>query len=148
MEAEAEVGLQDAVPGTTAEARAAAGESPSTASLDGRPLTTPLFAGGRSLPLEAIVRGAAEHGAAFLGAGVLHLEPGVREHFDGFLSAEAPILLSLYRRLSQAQPAGATDQTPRTRWCSDKGTAPMTRRPSGATTVGIARMPCCDTAVS
>jgi DNA repair photolyase len=49
--------------------------------------------------LEAVVRGAAEHGAAFLGAGVLHLEPGVREHFDGFLSAEAPELLPLYRRL-------------------------------------------------
>ena len=49
--------------------------------------------------LEAVVRGAAEHGAAFLGAGVLHLEPGVREHFDGFLSAEAPSLLPLYRRL-------------------------------------------------
>ena len=49
--------------------------------------------------LEAVVRGAAEHGAAFLGAGVLHLEPGVREHFDGFLCAEAPGLLPLYRRL-------------------------------------------------
>jgi DNA repair photolyase len=49
--------------------------------------------------LEAVVRGAAEHGAAFLAAGVLHLEPGVREHFDGFLSAEAPQLLPLYRRL-------------------------------------------------
>jgi len=49
--------------------------------------------------LEAVVRGAAEHGAAFLGAGVLHLAPGVREHFDGFLSAEAPELLPLYRRL-------------------------------------------------
>jgi DNA repair photolyase len=49
--------------------------------------------------LEAVVRGAAEHGASFLGAGVLHLEPGVREHFDGFLSAEAPELLALYRRL-------------------------------------------------
>src|SRR5262245_44515004 len=49
--------------------------------------------------LEAVVRGAAEHGASFLGAGVLHLEPGVREHFDGFLSAEAPDLLPLYHRL-------------------------------------------------
>src|SRR5262245_51096361 len=49
--------------------------------------------------LEAVVRGAAEHGAAFLGAGVLHLEPGVREHFDGFLRAEAPELLPMYRRL-------------------------------------------------
>jgi DNA repair photolyase len=49
--------------------------------------------------LEAVVRGAAEHGAGFLGAGVLHLEPSVREHFDGFLAAEAPDLLPLYRRL-------------------------------------------------
>jgi DNA repair photolyase len=49
--------------------------------------------------LEAVVRGAAEHGATFLGAGVLHLEAGVREHFDGFLSAEAPSLVPLYRRL-------------------------------------------------
>lgn len=49
--------------------------------------------------LEAVVRAAAEHEAAFLGAGVLHLEPGVREHFDGFLRAEAPDLVPLYRRL-------------------------------------------------
>src|SRR5262245_29153912 len=49
--------------------------------------------------LEAVVRGAAEHGASFVGAGVLHLEPGVREHFDGSLSAELPDLLPLYRRL-------------------------------------------------
>jgi DNA repair photolyase len=58
--------------------------------------------------LEAVVRGAAEHGASFLGAGVLHLEPGVREHFHGFLSAEAPELLALYRRLypGTCAPAG------------------------------------------
>jgi DNA repair photolyase len=49
--------------------------------------------------LEAVVRGAAEHGAHFLGAGVLHLEAGVREHFDGFLAAQAPDLVPLYRRL-------------------------------------------------
>jgi DNA repair photolyase len=49
--------------------------------------------------LEGVVREAAEHGARFLGAGVLHLEAGVREHFDGFLAAEAPDLLPLYRRL-------------------------------------------------
>jgi DNA repair photolyase len=49
--------------------------------------------------LEAVVRGAAEHGASFLGAGVLHLEAGVREHFDSFLAAEAPELVALYRRL-------------------------------------------------
>jgi DNA repair photolyase len=58
--------------------------------------------------LEAVVRGAADHGARFLGAGVLHLEAGVREHFDGFLAAEAPTLLPLYRRLypGSRAPAG------------------------------------------
>jgi DNA repair photolyase len=49
--------------------------------------------------LDEVVRASAEHGAAFLGSGVLHLEAGVREHFDGFLRAEAPELLPLYRRL-------------------------------------------------
>src|SRR5262249_30159358 len=49
--------------------------------------------------LEAVVRGAAEHGASFLGAGVLHLEPGVREHFESFLTAASPDLLPLYQRL-------------------------------------------------
>ncbi|HEY7140871.1 MAG TPA: radical SAM protein [Methylomirabilota bacterium] len=66
--------------------------------------------------LEAVVRGAAEHGAGFLGAGVLHLEPGVREHFDGFLSAEAPGLLPLYRRLypGTRAPAGVQQSLERT----------------------------------
>jgi DNA repair photolyase len=49
--------------------------------------------------LEAVVRGAAEHGAGFLGVGVLHLEPGVREHFTGFLRDEAPELVPFYQRL-------------------------------------------------
>jgi len=49
--------------------------------------------------LEAVVRGAADHGAAFLGTNVLHLHPGVKEHFGAFLRAEAPELLPLYRRL-------------------------------------------------
>jgi DNA repair photolyase len=58
--------------------------------------------------LESVVRGAAAHGATFLGAGVLHLEPGVREHFDEFLRAEAPELTPLYRRLypGSRAPAG------------------------------------------
>ena len=57
--------------------------------------------------LEAVVRGAAEHGASFLGTGVLHLEPGVRAHFDGFLSADSPDLLPLYRRLDPGTRAPA-----------------------------------------
>jgi DNA repair photolyase len=49
--------------------------------------------------LEAVVQAAADHGAAFLGARALHLHPGVKEHFTAFLTAEAPGLLPLYRRL-------------------------------------------------
>jgi DNA repair photolyase len=49
--------------------------------------------------LEAVVRAAADHGASFVGAGVLHLEEGVREPFEAFLRREAPPLLGLYRRL-------------------------------------------------
>lgn len=49
--------------------------------------------------LEAVVRAAADHGAAFLGTSVLHLHPGVKEHFGGFLRAQAPELVGLYRRL-------------------------------------------------
>jgi len=62
--------------------------------------------------LETVVREAAENGAAFLGSGVLHLEPGVRAHFDGFLSAEAPELLPLYRRLYRGSraPAGVGER--------------------------------------
>jgi DNA repair photolyase len=49
--------------------------------------------------LEAVIRAAADHGATFLGTRVLHLHPGVKEHFAAFLAAEAPHLLPLYARL-------------------------------------------------
>jgi len=49
--------------------------------------------------LEDVVRAAADHGASFLGTGVLHLEPGVRDHFETFLGAAAPDLLPMYRRI-------------------------------------------------
>lgn len=49
--------------------------------------------------LETVIRAAAEHGARFLGTRVLHLHPGVKEHFTAFLAGEAPELLPLYRRL-------------------------------------------------
>jgi DNA repair photolyase len=49
--------------------------------------------------LEEVVRAAADHGARFLGAGVLHLHPDVKAHFTRFLAAEAPDLVPLYRRL-------------------------------------------------
>jgi DNA repair photolyase len=49
--------------------------------------------------LEAVVRAAHDHGAGFLGTRVLHLHPGVKEHFAAFLREDSPGLLPLYRRL-------------------------------------------------
>ena len=49
--------------------------------------------------IEAVVRAAAEHGACFLGANVLHLKPGTREHFLAFLRSHYPSLLAMYERL-------------------------------------------------
>jgi DNA repair photolyase len=49
--------------------------------------------------LEGLVHAAAEHGARFLGARILYLQPGTREHFLGFLRQSYPALLSEYQRL-------------------------------------------------
>ena len=49
--------------------------------------------------LEAVVEAAAAHGAAFLHLNVLHLQPGVREHFMGWLAERRPRLHSAYQRL-------------------------------------------------
>ena len=49
--------------------------------------------------LGATIKAAAEHGAAFLGASVLHLKDGTRDHFMGFLARDFPHLVDSYRRL-------------------------------------------------
>ena len=49
--------------------------------------------------LEATVRAAAEHDAAFMGANLLHLKDGTKDHFMGFLRAEFPQLVQGYERL-------------------------------------------------
>jgi DNA repair photolyase len=49
--------------------------------------------------LETVVHAAGDHGARFLGAQVLYLKPGTREHFLGFLESDHPDLLAEYRRL-------------------------------------------------
>jgi DNA repair photolyase len=49
--------------------------------------------------LEATIRAIADHGAAFLGANVLHLKGGTRDHFMGFLRKEYPNLVDGYERL-------------------------------------------------
>ncbi|MFN3973678.1 MAG: radical SAM protein [Dehalococcoidia bacterium] len=53
-----------------------------------------------SLPhLARVVRAAAERGAYFLGAALLHLRHGVREHFLAWLEQEFPHLRPIYHRL-------------------------------------------------
>jgi hypothetical protein len=49
--------------------------------------------------LEATIRAVAEHGAAFMGANVLYLKGGTKDHFLGFLAKEYPEMLDAYRRL-------------------------------------------------
>jgi DNA repair photolyase len=49
--------------------------------------------------LESVIRAAKEHGARFVGGSVLHLRPGVRDHFFGYLRREHPGLLPVYRKL-------------------------------------------------
>jgi DNA repair photolyase len=49
--------------------------------------------------LNELVKIAVEHGARFLGTGILHLKPGVRQYFLGYLSREHPELVAGYNRL-------------------------------------------------
>ena len=49
--------------------------------------------------LEATIKAIAEHGAAFLGANLLYLKGGTKDHFLGFLAREFPHLLEGYNRL-------------------------------------------------
>jgi DNA repair photolyase len=68
--------------------------------------------------LEAVVRGAVEAGAVSVSAILLHLRPGVREHYLGWLGGERPELLAEYRRRyrrSYAEPADRRDFAARVR---------------------------------
>jgi DNA repair photolyase len=49
--------------------------------------------------LEATVKAIADHGAAFMGANVLYLKGGTRDHFMGFLAAAYPHFVERYNRL-------------------------------------------------
>ena len=49
--------------------------------------------------LEATIRAIAEHDAAFMGANLLYLKGGTKDHFLGFLRAEFPHLIQGYERL-------------------------------------------------
>jgi DNA repair photolyase len=64
-------------------------------------LMAPIVPGISSQPskLERTIKAVADHGAAFVGANILHLEGGTREHFLKFLAAEYPDLVEGYDRL-------------------------------------------------
>ena len=54
--------------------------------------------------LEATIKACADHGAAFVGANLLYLKGGTKDHFMGFLAARLPghgaeLSASLSRRL-------------------------------------------------
>jgi len=49
--------------------------------------------------MEATIRAVAEHGAAFMGANLLYLKGGTKDHFMGFLREEFPHLVEGYERL-------------------------------------------------
>jgi DNA repair photolyase len=49
--------------------------------------------------LDRTIKAVADHGAAFMGANVLHLKGGTRDHFMGFLAREYPHLSGNYERL-------------------------------------------------
>ncbi|MGE3274655.1 MAG: radical SAM protein [Vicinamibacterales bacterium] len=64
-------------------------------------LIAPMVPGFTTQPakLEATIRAIADHGITSVGAMLLHLEGGTREHFLGFLSREFPEMTARYERL-------------------------------------------------
>jgi DNA repair photolyase len=53
----------------------------------------------QSSRLEATVKAIADHGAAFMGANLLYLKGGTKDHFMGFLREQFPHLVDSYDRL-------------------------------------------------
>jgi DNA repair photolyase len=49
--------------------------------------------------LEATIKAIADHGAAFMGANVMYLKEGTKDHFMGFLAKQFPQLVESYNRL-------------------------------------------------
>ena len=64
-------------------------------------LMAPVVPGFTTQParLEATIKAIADHGAAFMGANLMYLKEGTRDHFMGFLSKEFPNLVDPYTRL-------------------------------------------------
>ena len=64
-------------------------------------LMSPVVPGFTTQPskLEATIKAIADHGAAFMGANVMYLKEGTRDHFMGFLAKEFPQMVESYNRL-------------------------------------------------
>lgn len=79
------------------------------AGIDTGVIMAPIVPGLSSHPskLERTVRAIADHGAGFVGAMLLHLEGGTRQHFLDFLSREYPHLVERYGRLYAGKYASA-----------------------------------------
>lgn len=64
-------------------------------------LMAPVVPGFTTHPakLEATIKAVADHGAAFMGANIMYLKGGTRDHFMGFLAKEFPHMVDGYHRL-------------------------------------------------
>jgi len=64
-------------------------------------LMSPVVPGFTTQPskLEATIKAIADHGAAFMGANVMYLKGGTKDHFMGFLASEFPQMVESYNRL-------------------------------------------------
>jgi DNA repair photolyase len=64
-------------------------------------LMAPVVPGFTTQParLEATIKAIADHGAAFMGANLMYLKGGTRDHFMGFIAREFPQMLDGYTRL-------------------------------------------------
>ena len=64
-------------------------------------LMAPVVPGFTTQParLEATIKAIADHGAAFMGANILHLKGGTRDHFLHFIAEAFPDRLEGYRRM-------------------------------------------------
>jgi DNA repair photolyase len=73
-------------------------------------LMAPVVPGFMSRPdqLDATVKAIADHGAAFVGANVMYLKGGTREHFMGFVAAQYPAMLEGFEQLYRGAYAPAS----------------------------------------
>jgi len=64
-------------------------------------LMAPVVPGFTTQPakLEATIKAIADHGAAFMGANLMYLKGGTKDHFLGFLAKDFPQMLDAYNRL-------------------------------------------------